>query len=55
MLKWEAELESLHRSRMRVVGHKTLVLILQRLGVFDVLGSSTPYYVDGLEVLISSC
>ncbi len=44
MLKWEPGLESLHRSRMRVVEHKSLVPFLQRFGGLEVL--------DYLEVLV---
>lgn len=39
---------------MRVVGYKSLVLILQRLGVFDVLsGLDILDILDGLEMLVS--
>ena len=44
MLKWEPGLKYLHYSRMRVVGHKSFMLILQWLGVLT-------YILGGLECL----
>lgn len=65
MLKWEPRLKRLHRSRMRVVGYKSLVLTLQRFGGLDNTHLVVPTYLiiaayafgglgalEGLEVLV---